>query len=65
MIVYRINVELGYRNIILEFPTCEEAGAFASNFLTHIKAVEDNKKVKLSMDIVDTEAESLEDEEDE
>lgn len=62
MIVYRINVEVGYRNIVLEFYTSEEAGDFASNFLTHIKSVEDNKKVKLSMDIVDTDNEDSEDE---
>lgn len=59
MIAYRINIEVGYRNVTLEFESAEEAGAFASDFLLHVKHVEDDKKLELHMDIVNTDTEGI------
>ena len=72
MLVYRINLEVGYRTVELEFQSIEEAGEFAKSFLTHIKSIDDNKKTTLSLDIINTDLEfeyadtdSIEDSEDE
>lgn len=72
MIVYRINIEVGYRTVVLEFQSIEEAGDFAKSFLTHVKSIDDNKNAKLSLDIINTNLEfeytdtdSVEDSEDE
>lgn len=67
MIVYRINIDIGYRNVTLEFETVEEAGEFAKSFLTHVKSAEARNKASISLDVVNTdnEIEDNEDEEDE
>lgn len=57
MIVYRIVVEVGYREVSLEFQNIEEAGEFAKSFLTHAKVDEDRHKPKISLEVVDTDEE--------
>ena len=59
MIVYRINIDIGYRSVVLEFKTIEEAGEFAKSFLTHIKSSEHKNKTTLSLDIVNTDTDSV------
>lgn len=57
MIVYRINIDIGYRSVVLEFETIEEAGEFAKSFLTHIKSAEARYKTSVSLDVVNTDNE--------
>lgn len=57
MIVYRINIDIGYRSVVLEFTTIEEAGEFAKSFLTHIKSAEARNKASISLDVVNTDVE--------
>lgn len=57
MIVYRINIDIGYRHVILEFETVEEAGEFAKSFLTHIKSAESRNNATVSLDVVNTDNE--------
>lgn len=57
MIVYRINIDIGYRSVLLEFKTIEEAGEFAKSFITHVKTSDDRHKASISLDVVDTDNE--------
>ena len=62
MMIYRINLEVGYRSIVLDFNTAESAGAFASTFLSHINTEAGETKSKLSFQVINPELEDKEDE---
>lgn len=57
MIVYRINIDIGYRHVVLEFKTIEEAGEFAKSFLTHIKSAESRNTPTIALEVVNTDKE--------
>ena len=57
MIIYRIVVEVGYNTVALEFQNIEEAGEFAKAFLTHTKVERGERKPKISLDVIDLDAE--------
>ena len=57
MIVYRLVVEVGYREVTLEFQNVEEAGDFAKTFLTHVKVDEKLHKPRISLDVIDSDDE--------
>lgn len=60
--VYRIKLEVGYRSLVLDFNTAEEAGAFASTFLSHINTEAGETKSKLSFEVINPEVKDEEDE---
>lgn len=60
--IYRINLEVGYRSIVLDFNTAEAAGAFASTLLSHINTETGETKSKLSFQVINPELEDKEDE---
>ena len=57
MIVYRLKLEVGYRDVILEFDNAKDAGEFASTLLLHATN-KSNYICKVSMQVVDTEKET-------
>ena len=61
--IYRINIECGYRNVCLDFYTAEEAGAFASTFLSHVNQEASEKKSKLTFEVIDPNVKDEEDDE--
>ena len=64
MIIYRINIEVGYREVQLQFNTSEEAGKFAEMFVSHSIPNKNGQKAKLSLEVLDSESINEEDEED-
>jgi len=60
--IYRINLEIGYRSVVLDFNTAEAAGAFASTFLSHVNTKEGETKSKLSFQVINPEVEDEENE---
>ena len=62
--IYRINIEVGYRTVALDFNTAEAAGVFASTFLSHVNQEVGERKSKLSFEVINPNAKD-EDEEDE
>ena len=62
--IYRINIEIGYRSVCLDFNTAEAAGVFASTFLSHVNPEVGERKSKLSFEVINPEVKD-EDEEDE
>jgi len=60
--IYRINLEVGYRSIALDFHTAESAGAFASTFLSHVNTEAGETKSKLSFEVINPEVKDEEDE---
>ena len=62
--IYRINIEVGYRTVCLDFNTAESAGIFASTFLSHINQEAGEHKSKLTFEVINPDGIN-EDEEDE
>ena len=60
--IYRINLEIGYRSVVLDFNTAEAAGAFASTFLSHVNTEAGETKSKLSFQVINPEVEDEENE---
>lgn len=60
--IYRINLEVGYRSIALDFNTAEAAGAFASTFLSHVNTEVGESKSKLTFEVINPEVKDEEDE---
>lgn len=60
--IYRINIEIGYRSVVLDFNTAESAGAFASTFLSHVNSEAGETKSKLSFEVINPEVKDEEDE---
>ena len=60
--IYRLNIEVGYRSLCLDFNSAEEAGAFASTFLSHVNAENGETKSKLSFEVINPEVKDEEDE---
>lgn len=60
--IYRINLEIGFRSIVLDFYTAEDAGAFASTFLSHVNTEAGETKSKLSFEVINPEVKDEEDE---
>lgn len=52
--IYRINIEASYRTVCLDFDTAEEAGSFASTFLSHVNQEISDRKSKLSFEVINT-----------
>lgn len=50
--IYRIYIEVAFRTVCLDFDTAEEAGAFASTFLSHVNQEAFERKSKLSFEII-------------
>lgn len=61
--IYRLNIEVGYRSLCLDFYSAEDAGAFASVFLSHVNTEAGEAKSKLSFQVINPDAK--EDEENE
>jgi len=60
--IYRIYIECSYRSVCLDFDTAEEAGAFASTFLSHVNQEASERKSKLTFEVINPEVEGEEDE---
>lgn len=60
--IYRIYIECSYRNVCLDFATAEEAGAFASTFLSHVNQEASERKSKINFEVINPEVEGEEDE---
>jgi len=52
--IYRIYIECSYRSVCLDFATAEEAGAFASTFLSHVNQEASERKSKVSFEVINT-----------
>ena len=54
--IYRIYIEVGYRNLAVDFKNSQEAGDFASLLLQHINTEAGEAKSKLAFEIINPEA---------
>lgn len=65
MIKYRTIIKIGYYEAWYEFDDAEDAVTFAKTLLEHQVDNEDSKKkTRITLQVVDTEAEKMESEED-
>lgn len=61
MIVYRVMLEVGWRDAMFEFDTSEDAVGFAESCLKHMVGTKDvEKKSKIHIEVVDKEKEESE-----
>ena len=63
--IYRIYIETGYRTVALDFYTAEDAGKFASLFLSHVNQEVSDRKSKLSFEVINPKVKDEDEDKDE